>query len=507
VESKKLGQTLFVFIGIAVGVYAALAILMNPTGGIAGLSKLITILGFVIGVVNPRMGLFFLCAQSIYADEIKRIGVYYGVASTQTVSEILIGPLLTLGAINLSFLYGIVQRRYHLNTLGWVLYALIPCFAIAMLVGGGLDEVSLKLYLAGTASLYMTLVPVCYGLFKSMEDWVSFVSWQVVLAAPAAAWGISQYYNGFNDIEWTYALSGLSRVHSQQMLLFAEPRIFGLFGSASAFGCVSLYGTFAFWRAFRYRKMRLLFLGIGILYFVTLVYSQQRTALVYPLIVLLFTFGFRTRLRTFTLYAVGGTVLLTGILGSGYLLETGLDRINQAIAVQSNWGDKVLNVSTFSDRLRGWERLTHAESWSLFGTSTGEDEDGEPLTLDSKDFNHDAINKILIKYGAVGLVIALAAGGFVIFRLHQLVFSCKDLVLKRDGAFALASIVPGLYLSMVGGDNLTTTPVNLQTWAIFAGVFLIRKLDSRYAADAGNLPQPTASPAMPVAGGASRQPV
>ena len=288
---------------------------------------------------------------------------------------------------------------------------------------------------------------------------------------PAAAWAIKQYYYGFDQIEWTYARSGLSPVHTGQMLMFVNPRTFGFFGSASALGCAGMYCAFSWWQTLRFPKRRFLWLAASLILTWALVVSTQRTILLYPLIVLIAAYFYRTKLRTAALYATAGLTLLLGIINSTYLLNEGLERINTAIASDTAWGSEVLRVSTFSDRLRGWERLTRLESYSLIGTGTkgGGYDDGNVYR------NHDLINKILIDYGIVGVLAVMIAGGFVIYGLHSTVISQKNYQDRKDSAFALALSLPMILMSFLGGDNFNTNPINLQIWTSFVGVLVVRK--------------------------------
>jgi hypothetical protein len=473
VDKKKLGQLLLVVLGLALGLYAVVAILLNPTGGISGLSKLITIVGLVIGIVNPRAGIYFLALQAMYSDEIKRVAVYYGVTSQLTVQEVLIGPILSICAINASFIYGVLRGKYSLGRLGWLMYLIIPIIAIGLLIGGTSDSTrTLKLYNSATICLYITLVPVCYGLFNSFDEWVKFVSTQVLLATPATAWGIWQYYNGFNIVEWTYGLSGLSPTHTGQMLLSHKPRIFGLFGSASAYGCVAIYGAFAIWRGFRFRNWRYLFLLLGVVFLIASVLSEQRSLLLYPFIILGFAMAFRRFSTTALTYLTIAIVFILGIFNATYLLNEGLDKINNAIAVDTPWGNSVLQVSTFSDRLFGWERLGKAESWTLFGNKEEIDSSSDARAGQ----NHDIVNKVLINYGALALFAGVFFVGAIFFTLHKVIFRVRDLQMKKDGAFVMACVVPVIIMSFIAGDNFSTTPTNLQIWSVFAGIFVIRKI-------------------------------
>jgi hypothetical protein len=100
-------------------------------------------------------------------------------------------------------------------------------------------------------------------------------------------------------MEWSYALSGLSRVHSEQMAM-RNPQIFGLFGSASALSCVGMYGVFSLCRAVLYKESRFIFGMLSILYLVTIVLSHQRTTLIFA--VILFAFAFRRIFSTILIY-------------------------------------------------------------------------------------------------------------------------------------------------------------------------------------------------------------
>lgn len=471
-----IGSAIF---GVIIGIYAISSIVLNPTGGIAGISILIAIFGIIIGLASPAKALVFLAIQAIYADELKRVGVYYGVQSTQTISQILIGPLLTLCAINVSFLYGLLRRKYRLSKLGYAIYMVAPIIALVMAINGRNSGWGLSLYLAGTTSLYMTLVPICTGLFKSQEEWAGFISFQVAIAAPAAVWGIWQYYNGFNAMELSYANSGLSRVHSLQMRA-PDPRIFGLFGSASAFGCVGLYAAFAAWHTIRYRKQRILFVLLSATYLFAAVLSQQRTTLLYPFIILVFAYAFRRKITTFAFYGIMVVVFVVGAINADYLMNEGLQKINDTIQTDGKWGKNVLNVGTFSDRLKGWDRLTRKESWSMFGTGKLLSSNANNVERDftSQDFNHDIINKILIYCGAFGLIVVVIVGIFIMTSLHSVTFRCRGWQQRKDSAFVLACIFPLFILSFLAGDNFTTTPINLQIWSIFAGVMIMRKIGS-----------------------------
>jgi hypothetical protein len=300
----------------------------------------------------------------------------------------------------------------------------------------------------------------------------------VIVALPAAAWAIKQYYFGFDQIEWEYARSGLSKVHYSQMFGFANPRVFGFFGSASALGCAAIYCAFAWWHGFRFRDKRLFWVLSALILTWVLVVSTQRAALLYPLIVLVASFAFRTKMRVVALYSTGFVLITLGILNAKYLLNQGIDNTNRFLAQLGggSWGEQVLKVSTFSDRLRGWERLGRADSWSLFGTGK---QTFSSVTLgfdvNSSDYSHDVINKILINYGVIGLLCVLIPGVILLTALHSTVFVQREKQDRNDTAFAIALSLPMIFMSFLGGDNFNANPINIQIWTAFVGVLIVRQ--------------------------------
>lgn len=483
-NQKNLFNVAVVIVMVLLGMWTGVSILMNPTGGIAGLSKLVTVVCVVISIIKPKTGLFVLAAQAIYVDQLKRVGVYYGAISMQTVQEILIGPLLTLCALNAGFLIHLAFGRVKMPLYGWALYSIGTALGLYFLAGGAIgggDSFTKRVYNAGTASAYTTVIPLAYALFPEVRDWVKFLSFQVLLVVPSAGWAIWQYFNGFSDMEWAYARSGLSKVHTSQMLFFIEPRVFGFFGSASALGCLCIYFTFSVWRTLAIPKRRFAFAFFSLVIFVALVCSTQRSALLSPFIFGVFIFCFRTRLKTIALYGALAVTFILGVVNSTWLLDEGLDKINDAISNDGKWSSQVLKVSTFSDRLRGWERLKRRDSWSLLGTGEELRSQTVGMSENSEDFSHDMINRVLMKVGALGLFAIVAFGGAIAYTLHKVVWNLPKGHQRWTGAISLGIGVPICLMSVSGGDNFTATPYNLAIWSAFAGIFVIRKINKQTA--------------------------
>lgn len=475
-DSKGISRGILILVGLLVGILMAVSITTNPSGGLAAMIPMITVSLSILAFIKPKSGLFALVPLVIWVDEFKRLAIYYGGANSMTVMQTLAMPFVVLGALNLGFILHALFGKIKMDGLCFVFYT------FAAIVGGGVfftmhgSSLPERAQRAANLAGYITLIPIAYTYLKSFDEWRRFFSLQVIFAIPAAAWAIKQYYYGFDQIEWEYARSGLSRVHSGQMLLFENPRTFGFLGSSSALGCVAIYSTYALWHTLRYQKHRVLWIAGSLILVWVLYVSTQRTILVYPLIVAAAAWLFRTRLRVFFAYTAVTSTFVVGVLSSDYMLNDGLERINSVIQSDSSWGSRVLSVNTFSDRLRGWTRLKRPESWTL--TGSGQLRQSGALGTDqvagTDDDNHDVINKVLINYGVFGLLGILIPGFFVVRVLHQSVFKAEDKETRNDAAFVLALALPAIGMALMGGDNFNTNPINMQTWTCFAGVLVSR---------------------------------
>ena len=94
--------------------------------------------------------------------------------------------------------------------------------------------------------------------------------------------------------------------------------------------------------------------------------------------------------------------------------------------------------------------------------------------VNSADYNHDVINKVLIQFGVVGLLVILIPGIVVIANLHRTVYAPENSGNRNATAFVIALSLPFIGLSMINGDNFNTNPINLQIWTSFVGVLVVR---------------------------------
>ena len=432
------------------------------------MANVVTALLALVAFISPRSGLYIVVFQAMFTDEFKRILVSHTNASLDLVIAVLIGPLITISVMNLSiFMKAVIFRTLKVELWYWWMQSIIFLLTISFFVFGE-GETSQKGQWAANVGLYLSLLPMIALLLPTMQQWRNYIVLQILCVLPSAIWGIKQYFWGFTKTEWDYALTGLSQTHSIQMLGLDKPRIFGFLGSASAFGCMALYGTYALWQGVTTKSHRFVFLVVGLIMSVAIVLSTQRSMLLIPFIIYFSYLMMRSPVATGGFYFIMVASVVLAVATSQWMLDHGLDIINDAIRSDSGWGSEVFNVSTFSDRLRGWTQFLEPSTWSLFGTGASSIEEY------SEKGGHDLVNKILITVGVAGLILMIAVIVAVLAFLHRIIWRAPTVALKNEGAFLLAMFVPLLIMNIMGGGNLNTVPINLQIWSMLAGILVFR---------------------------------
>ncbi len=205
----------------------------------------------------------------------------------------------------------------------------------------------------------------------------------------------------------------------------------------------------------------------SLIYFIGLVLSTQRTSLLQPLIVLAVwrLFTYRSGTRVFYTVAVFSAVLLISL--SNVLLNSlePVDNVLRSVTGEQGWAAQVLRVSTFADRLKGWTRLTRPDSYTLFGTKEAQT---ERVNYSDDDYSHDMVNSVLINHGVIGLLACAVVLVIVVRKTHAMVFRVENTWDRSTLAFILANLSINLLLTLLGGSNIQTVPINL-IFATMAG--------------------------------------
>ena len=448
---------IIIMVAFAAAIYAILDVMMGQIGPLAIAAKWTGIGMVVVSFLRPKAGLFILGILCFYGDFYKKLAVVYGTASMETVIEVLAINMAVVGAIiagtmNQIFLNG---RRPHRSV---IMVALLSLFiaGLLMLTKGAISS---RVQLAVNGGIYLALAGVIGYQYPRPGQSLSLSRMHYLLGLPWVVVAVYQYLYGFSDMDYVYARTGLSPVFSAQFYM-ENARVFGLAGSASAYGAITLLLTYGLWRIFQ-PGARVGWWVLGsLVYFIGLVVSTQRTSLLQPFIVLVVwqLFTHRTSTRAFylvTLISTVGLISLSGVMLNN--LES-VDSALSGITGDAGWAAQVVRVSTFSDRLKGWSRLIKPESYSLFGSKQVNE---APVGFDDDEFAHDMVNSILINHGVVGLLACAVVLVLTVRKAHSMVFQVENTHDRSTMAFILACLSVNLLFTFLGGSNIHTVPINL----------------------------------------------
>lgn len=460
-QSQKLVLGVITFGALIVLTFLTTMIVENEEGSMSAVVLTVGVCLAMWAAVKPRAGLFIISIEAFTLDFVKKVAVYYGAVSTNTIMEVLIvGMLAVAGTIAGILVQSVAMRRYHMARPHWAILIVGVVLSLAIFSvckeEYGIPKAGEHAFNGG---VYIALaLPMALALAERQEL-RKLLDLQFWLAAIWALWGIKQYYTGFTALEWYYADTGLSEVSTAHMYLSADPRPFGFASGAVNYGVISAYVFYGCWRIWQGNRGKVLYtLGTLVLFWGS-VTSMQRTLLLMPFIGGVFFFCFRTAKLTIIAYSAVVVTFVLGVLFSERLLEN-FDDINNAISMSGRWGENVLVVNTFSDRLFSWQYLLRPTTYSWFGS-------------DSSIPTHDIITKIVLSYGVVGLAVTLAVMGGAAFYIHRTLLRIADLADRKFATLMIAFTMPSIVVGLAGGGNFMATPVNLQLWTFFGAAIAI----------------------------------
>ena len=411
IDLNRIVQGIVITSGLILSVLAVPWILESSTGGIGPAILIVGFAGACIALVRPRAGLYLAAFEVIYLDYFKKLAVYFGEVSELTIMQVLVVGMVTILSVYLGVIIQFILGRTTLRGTDFLLFGgmgvlTVATFAVMFAQSRSIAQAG---QLAVNLSIYAGLIVVMPVLFKDERDLERFLKFVVLCFIPWSIMGLKQYFFGYDRMEWFYAETGLSPVATSQFFgdirQYGDPRPIG-FGSGSVnFGVVSLLLPLSVWMLVFNRNQRLVWGVCTAFILAAMVVSMQRAAMILPFIGLAFYFFTKTWARLAVGYAGLSIVIALGIIFSDTLLEK-LDDMNQAIASEGRWAGTVLRVGTFSDRLRGWERLKEPSTYSLLGAIETGDMTNTGI---GKSSYHDVINVILDATGVIGLTVTVLA--------------------------------------------------------------------------------------------------
>jgi hypothetical protein len=474
-NSSSISKLLVVLIGLMIGIWGVISTVTDTmSGGLGPALKLFLAVSIPLLFVKPRAGMYVLVAIMANIEWLKRLAVYNGVASVTTVTEMLVLPIVLLGILVLSMFAGLVFGATRMNKYEFGMFVLSGAVMATILVITKFTTYGAQA--AFNSGLYLSVLPILTILMRDSSDFLKFMRYCAIMFLPWAVWGIKQYYTGLSAFEMYYVNTWLSPVLSNEVLTsVSNPRPFGLAGSQASYGAISFLAWFTLWHTIALREKRVLMAVMAVIFFAAVVLSGARTTLILVVISFPIYFLMQSKAGVALMYSTGAILLGLGIIFSTYLLNN-LQKIQDTITVSDGgWAEKTLRVTTYSDRLRGWERLKNPDAWSLFGKRLEIETGYARAGVNSADYAHDLINAFLINVGAVGLLVVMVVLFAGLYNIHGIVFKLpKGSVPKKLAAAALAFSIPNLFLGIVGGGNFNTTPVNFFIWSFFAIPFIVR---------------------------------
>jgi hypothetical protein len=202
-----------------------------------------------------------------------------------------------------------------------------------------------------------------------------------------------------------------------------------------------------------------------------LIASTGRSSLLILPTALIGTWCFASHGRTKVFYTTVAASFLLLVASSGWLINH-LEEMNEralSLGAPGAFISRMVMVGTYWDRLTGFSNvLMNPKAWSLFGY--GQAEDGTGMY-----YYHDPISEILMRYGAVTLVIVIGVVVFMLSWFHKQAWQIES---KPDRQFASAMIALAfsiMLVSAVSGSVMTVFPVNVFFWLACAAVLGLSK--------------------------------
>lgn len=462
---RALTVGLIIAIGGTLGVLVITDLLSGSGNSLAKLARTLAGVGFVASVLNPRLGVFLLVLSTAYLDLLKRMLVFYDRPTMIDLYYVLgVAPLIMAG-VTAGILAGAMLGRFQLNRMHWLMLVFaIACNGVVAMVAikdGGLMSAGKVVANDSFYCLLLFAVPV---LFRSLDDFWKLIRFALWVFVPVAAYGIYQSINGLSMFEIAYLQSGLTIMVKE--LDDVRPRPFSTLNSsgALAFACATMFVLSLLpWILNSSRRMitgrRWVYALMAVLFFAATVTSLARSAHIVWIIALPCLFFFSTRRRTLLFYGGALTGYLTLLMSSGWILKM-LPYWDSFMPKSMPFLAQLTRLQTFSDRLKSFDQLKRADTYSWFG-------------LDHEILSHDAITTGVARYGALPMGMVAIVGVLLLVKVHRALLRLPSVNERRA-----ASMLLGLSAATFAGGALVggvfgTFPTNVYWWLLMGGLAMM----------------------------------
>ena len=434
---------------------------------------------FGLGILNPRAGIKTLVLLCCYSDFIKRLMVFFGGLSLFDVSSILIAaPAALLGVLCGVFSRRIIGKKTlvtktELPLLCGVLVLEAAAIFNAAKGGGEILEIG-KLFVATGA--YPWLILLVPAIFLNSGEVLAFIRFVILAFLPVAIYGICQSIFGYLPFEYDYMESGLTITVALRDELWTRP--FSTLNSVHAFSnimaiifvlCVGILASGAQWK--RKSRGHTSLILISATYLVALAASLGRSSWGMALFGVVCLYAFRTRVRTIVYYSACACGILFMVLNASDALDKLVGWNEDMVGTGGDLRTMALGVSTFSDRLAGFNNaLENKEFWTPFGARLEKNSTESASSYRQSDiFSHDPITAALRDFGYIPVFAIVIGTLFAVFYAHKQILAIRDPKRKALAVAAYSACAAMLLVSIVSGNSVTIFPVNVLFWSFTGG--------------------------------------
>lgn len=460
--NKSITPILITLTGIIIGISIIVSAMSATTSGISNVIKWFGLGLALASFFNPRSGLYIITVEAFFTDYLKKLAVYYGNVSYETITEVMgVVVVATCCCFAGRLVQTLLVKQQRSVLPEYMLYGLFGMYTMLILFiekDTGMVSAGQRAFNGG---VYLGVSGLCLGLLKSQEDVWRLVKVVVFCGLVWAIVCLKQFWFGFSEIEHFYAETGLSSTSSNQMFLgryggAESARPFGLGSGLPNYTSIALVFLFAAILTIREGTFmkRLFYFLVALVILASCIASQAKSTIVFAIVVPpLAYFILRPYLGKVTLLA--SVSLIACLIYYSESLLYSLEDINDRLLTFLHLGDS-WSIRTFAPRLEAFIELKDPNNWQMIG--------GEGI------LGHSQVVELISRLGFLPALLLLCAWLAVTFAVqHHL-----SKITKQDGYQAPLIFVSCAMVTvgvMLTGNGMFAQPTALVV-AIGIGVFL-----------------------------------
>ena len=460
----KSKQLLFFLLSSIWAIFALFSIL-NSRAPLADLMFQVIIVCVILGLYFPKQGLLIVCISGVYLDGIKRLLIVGGHLYPSDIAKILsFSPVVFVAVCLGIFLVKIQGKELKQgNELIRVSLSLLFVLFVVAIQIRSFGSVMAGLMGGANSFAYIPLLFIAPWLLETTEQRKKFFMILVWASIPTVLVAYRQMIFGYWDYEIEYADAGYTKatigVGSGSI---NQLRVYGMMNSFHSYSYLAVIITTyllhqIFFSRMRYKLVAFTWASIT---FISIIPGAGRTAWAFICLVLI---GFIVYHRKWTTIVFYGVSLLLFVLLIVYIDEISplLYQVSDKFMSDGNWSQRALDAGTFGDRIISFKNwMFNREYFSLFGL--------EKERLKSV-FVHDQLGQIYVKYGIIGILMAVVLGVLFLSSCHWRLLKTIDLQTRKLCLYLLAVIFSIIYTGIISGSVLHIFPINIYFW-LMAGL-------------------------------------